>query len=87
MATYAEIRGGTAQVFGAFFEWFGVPKLPASPVLYVVVQLELDRGELGVPFELAVLLHRPPTDCPQDVVKPSSHCLGGLAHPSSANGP
>lgn len=59
VATFAEIRKGTAQILGAFPEWWAVSELPQQTTFYVVVQLELERSEVGKPMALFVWIRRP----------------------------
>jgi hypothetical protein len=59
LASYAEVRGGTTQILGAFPEWWGIPRLPSSLLIYGVVQVELERSEIEATFQLVASLHRP----------------------------
>ena len=59
LANYAELRGPLTNVLGAFPEWWEVPALPHNVVVYAVLGMELDEGEIGDVFTFLVVLQRP----------------------------
>jgi hypothetical protein len=59
IANHAEVREGIANVLGGFPEWWMVPTLPQQVVMFVVVDLLVEDGEMGIPFEFSITLERP----------------------------
>jgi hypothetical protein len=60
LASYAEVRGGTVQVVGAFPEWFALTQRPSNAILYVVIQAQLEsEDEMEREFRFQISLKRP----------------------------
>jgi hypothetical protein len=59
LANYVEVRDSLAYVAGAFPEWWDVPQLPSTGMLFVVVTIELQADELNTTFNFILRVDRP----------------------------